>query len=167
MQYESYERRVAKVADFLKWLFKHKIKILILVSFMMLATLALLSARGIIVSSGECPSDIIYGEKLDYSANAFLSKTYYEYRSADGGEWTTEFPTAKGNYLVRAVAKATIGVRHGPIKEFTVLPKQITVKIAKRELVYGENPEILADLAFDDIVQCDEFIFDEEPIKGE
>ena len=160
MQYESYERRIVKVANFLKWIFKHRLKIIISLSFVMAATAALLATRGYVISESDCPSSVVYGEELDYSANAFLSEVYYEYASDEDGEWSTEFPIHPGDYYVRAVANATFGKRYGDAQSFALLPKPITVRIVDNRVIYGDNPLVGADLVVGDVLECNRFTYD-------
>ena len=160
MQYDSYESKIAKIANFLKLLFKHKIKVLISLAFIMVTTVTLLATRGIIVKAEECPDSIYYGDKLDYSANAFLSKTHYEYRESGARSWSEKFPTFPGSYEVRAVSRATFGYKYGPVENFVILPKPITVDIANTDIVYGEDPRVSAELAKGDRIETVNFDFD-------
>ena len=167
MQYESYERKVAKVASFLKWIFKHRLKILISLAVIVLATVAVIASKGSVISEEDCPVSIVYGEELGYSAKAFLSQTRYEYASQSGGGWSTEFPVAPGEYLVRAVADSATGVRYGRSRPFTLLARSITVEIADSRVTYGENPSVRADLAQGDTIECSDFIFNSDRTNAE
>ena len=54
MLYESYQRKVQKVASFLKGVLKHIVLISVSASVLVLATVALLITKGIITSEGTC-----------------------------------------------------------------------------------------------------------------
>ena len=136
MQYESYERKIAKIASFLKWIFKHRIVILLCISIILAATASLLAAKGLIVEENECPDTLVYGDTFSYSAKDFLSDTYYEYSANDGKTWSEKQPTRPGEYLVRAAARATFGTRYSEPQSFTLLPKEITVSIASTPLCH-------------------------------
>ena len=158
MQYNTYKQKVDKVVDFFRLLFKHRVKILIAFSFVMIVVVTLMATKGIIISTDECQSLVVYGDKLDYSAKAFLSDTHNEYRSVSDTTWTTEPPIEPGDYYVRVVARATFGFRYGEAQRFTVVPRPITVTIANGEMIYGELPKVSADLAYDDTIECSDFI---------
>lgn len=138
MQYELYEQKVAKVANFLKLLFRHKIKIIIALAFMIISACTLAGFKGTIVSAGEIPEDITYGDTTDFGANAFLSDTYYEYCPKGENRWSTEFPTEPGEYKVRAAASAIFGTRYSDERRFILHQREATVKIADSSCVYGE-----------------------------
>ena len=161
MQYENYERKVNKVANFMKLVFKHMKKIIITASVMLATTVTLLATRGIIVSAESCPLEINYGEELAYSADAFISKVTYEYKPFDEDEWSSEMPKTPGVYNVRAVAKATFGYRYGKEETFTIHPKPVTVYIKSASVVYGDMPSVNADMAFSDTIECSRFVYNE------
>ena len=158
MQYDKYELRVARLAKLLKLMFKHMTKIIISASVMLVTATTLLATRGI-VSADECPSQIVYGEELDYSASAFLSNTKLQYCKSGTDEWSEEVPTEVGAYNVRAVAKATFGYRYGNVETFTIKPKEVHVVVSSKSVVYGENPELVSDLEYSDVITCDNFIY--------
>ena len=162
MQYDSYERKIAKVASFLKWVFRHRVPILACTALIFAIIAGLLSTRGIVISESDFESSILYGEELDYSAKAFLSKTSYQYSDESGEEWTDKFPIFPGDYLVRAVAKATVGERYSDPKPFTITARETTVSITESEVVYGEDPKVSANLVNGDKMECGGFDYDEE-----
>ena len=137
VQYDNYERKIKKITRVLKLLFRHKIKIalgilavIISAVLMTVAVSAFLAVQGTILSDDEnYATQIVYGDDLDYSANALLCKVGYEYRAEGSDDWSEEFPLDPGNYEVRAVANAMVGKRYGEERPFTVMPKEITVRI--------------------------------------
>ena len=137
VQYDNYERKIKKITRVLKLLFRHKVKIalgilVVIVSsaLMAVAVSAFLAVQGTILSDDtDYAAEIVYGDDLDYSANALLCKVGYEYRAVGSDEWSEDFPLDPGDYMVRAVANAMVGKRYGEARPFTVMPKQITVKI--------------------------------------
>ena len=161
MQYDKYELKVARLAKLLKLMFKHMTKIIISASVMLVTATTLLATRGI-VSADECPSQITYGEKLEYSTSAFLSNTKLEYRKSGTDEWTEEVPTEVGAYNVRAVAKATFGYRYGNVESFTINPKEVHVIVSSKSVVYGEDPELTTALEYEDGIVCDDFTYTDD-----
>ena len=159
MQYEKYEARVAKIASVMKFIFRHMKKIIFAFSCVVVITGALLGTKGIIVSAESCPEEITYGDSLGYSANAFLSKVKYEYRKDGSDSWSEKTPTEPGKYFVRGAAKALFGYRYSDEEAFELKPKAITVSIADKSVMYGENPSLTAQTAYSDKIVCDEFIY--------
>ena len=160
MQYDIYEAKIVKIANFIKLIFKHKIKIMLCFAFAFIITGALLGTKGIIVKAESCPEEIVYGERLEWSAKAFLADVKYEYREKDSDEWTDEYPDYVGEYYVRASAKALFGHRYSEENLFIIKPKPITVNVGK-SFVYGDLPTLTASTAYKDAVSCDSFIYGE------
>ena len=158
MRYDSYESKIVKIANIFKFIFKHKIKIMISMAVMLTTTVTLLATKGIIVGAKECPDEILYGETLEYSPGAFISDINYEY-SSDAENWTSEHPILPGSYYVRAVSNASFGERYGEPQSFRILPKPIEVKIKNTNVEYGKLPEISAELEYGDVLSCDGFIY--------
>ena len=160
MQYDIYEAKIVKIANFFKFIFKHKIKIMLCFAFAFIITGTLLGTKGIIVKAGSCPEEIMYGEDLKWKAKAFLADVKYEYREKDSDEWTEEKPVVIGDYYVRAAAKALFGYRYSEEQSFTINPKPITVSVAG-SYIYGDDPTIVASTAYEDKIICDSFDFGE------
>ena len=144
MQYEKFERRIIKIADFIKLIIKHLTKVVIAASAVLALAVTLLATRGII-NAESCPSEIIYGEELEYSANAFLSRVHYEYTEFNKNAWTRDVPKVPGVYQVRAVSRATFGYRYADPETFTIKPRLVDVIVTDESFVYGEDPAVSAD----------------------
>ena len=162
MQYENYEKKVAKVERVLKFVFRHALIFILSFSLIMAAVIALLATKGIITGTESCPETITYGEGLGYSADAFISDVQYEYRAKGKGEWTTEPPKDPGKYEVRAAAKALFGYRYSDAETFTINPKKVNISITSESVVYGDDPTVSAELAFDDRIGTAQFIYNEK-----
>ena len=70
MQYDSYEQKIQRIARALRPIFKHFIKITISVALLLITIVTLLATRGIVIVKAEqdFPTEILYGEKLNYKA---------------------------------------------------------------------------------------------------
>lgn len=176
VQYDNYEKKIKKITRVLKVLFRHKIKIalallIVIVSsaLMTMAVSALMAAKGNILSEdAEYANEIIYGESLDYSAKAFLSDVDYEYAVQGSGEWSENFPRDPGKYEVRAVTRAAVGKKYGEARAFTVVPKQITVRINGTTVTYGEDPLLTsAELVAGDVISGAEFIYNDSRTEAQ
>ena len=163
MQYDNYELKIKKIERFFKLVFRHLPKIIICASIIMTTAVTLLATKGIVtVSAKDYDEEILYGEILEYKAKAFLSDVEYEYSPTGKGEWTKEFPRNVGTYDVRPLAKATIGYRYGDIKTFTIIPSPVDINVISGTVVYGQNPELKADLMYDDSIYFADFEYNAE-----
>ena len=163
MLYESYEQKMAKIARFLKFVFKHLTKIIIAASVVIATTTTILAVKGTIIGAKDCPESIVYGEELGFSANAFLGKVKYEYRLDGTDEWSSEFPILPGTYNVRPFSTSIFGnSRYGKIQTFVINPKNIEINIKTSSMVYGGTPEIeSSELKAGDTLYCQDFIFED------
>ena len=151
MLYSRYVQKITRVANFFKKLYAHKVPIIIATAAVIVTSGSLVAAKGLIVADSDCPTEVIYGDALGYSANAFLAKVTYEYN--DGSAWTTTAPTEVGTYRVRAVGKAAFGgVRYSDEHTFRIMPRPIKVRVDDDSVMYGEVPPIAARMAYGDTV---------------
>ena len=160
MLYNDYYRRMSKVMVFFGAVKKHLLIILIAIAVALGAAGALMGTRGLVYDQVDCPSQIVYGQDLGYSAGAFLaSNIHYEYRMEGSSEWTRTQPTKIGKYYVRAVSTRTGGApSYGKAHAFTIKPKEIDVSVAGT-VVFGENPGVAADLAKGDSIECSAYVY--------
>ena len=162
MQYENYEKKVARIEKALKFVFRHLGLFLLGFGIVLAGIATLLGTKGIITENSSCPESIIYGEGLDYEAKAFISDVQYEYSPKGKDKWSTEFPKDPGEYEVRAAAKALFGYRYGEEQTFTVLPRETNVDIASRDVIYGNDPALSLSLAYGDRVGEAHFDYNED-----
>ena len=162
MIYEAYQQRVLKVAKVLKKIVKHLALIIGTVSVVALLVISFLATKGMIVDQIDIQPEVTYGEGISANAGALFSDVEYEYAQIDSDEWTTEVPTAVGQYKVRAKAKAAFGkIRYSDEVVFSILAKDIHVQILSQNIIYGEAPKIGADIGEDEILICDSFTFED------
>ena len=159
MQYDVYEARIEKIANFIKFFFRNKIKLMIFFSFALLITATLLFTKGTIVGADSCPEEVGYGQKLNWQADAFLADVRYEYREKNGSTWTEEEPTLVGDYCVRAVADSLFGNRYSDEYSFSIIPKSITVSV--NSATYGEAPTVVAPTVRNDVISDFSYIYSE------
>ena len=162
MIYEAYQQRVLKVAKVLKKIVKHLALIIGTVSVVALLVISFLATKGMIVDEIDIQPQVTYGEGISANAGALFSDVVYEYAPIDSDEWTTEVPTAVGEYKVRAKAQAAFGkTRYSKEVVFSILAKDIHVQILSQNVIYGEAPKIGADIGEDEILVCDSFTFED------
>ncbi len=147
MLYRRYVERTQKLAALLARLYRLRAVIIALLSVAVLSAVSLAATRGLILSDDFGALSIMYGDGFSCEAHAFLGKTRYEFRSADGGEWSEQEPSEIGEYVVRAVGRSVFGTpRYGAEHTLTVYPRTLLVWVPDAELVYGETPTLAADV---------------------
>lgn len=162
MQYDNYQMKVEKVADAIRFVLRHMVKIVIVASLIMATIVALLITKGIITDSGTCPQSIIYGEKIDCNAKAFMAKVSYEYADADKENWSEYMPKLPGTYRLRVVSSGTFGFkRYSEPHVFEIAPRALNV-IPMDHFIYGEKPEPNTDglVPGDRIISCEFDVLD-------
>lgn len=159
MQYADYRKKMVKLANVLSVLKRFRVLIILACVLAVALLTTLLCIRGIVYEVSACPQEIVYGEDLGFRAKAVMGGVAYEYSSADGGEWSKTVPVRAGSYKVRPMSRSITGKpRYGKAHAFTVLPKNIEVRAADTA-VYGEFPELVADLSFADSISCTGFAY--------
>lgn len=166
MLYDKYKQKMLKFKSALKAVVKHRILVICSALIVLSSATGLTVAKGAVFNSSKCPSQVVYGETLKYTAKAFLSDVYYEY-SENGSKWTTTAPTLVGDYRVRACSKGAFGsVKTGKERKFSIIPKPIDVTIANSEVEYGSLPEVTASLAYKDTIGSVEYLFENVSLQG-
>ncbi len=156
MQYNSYREKIKRIAAFLAKLYARLVIIIIATVAVLAAVTSVVAAKGAIISSGECPLQIYYGDALEYKANAFLGKVRYEYRAVGTEAWSESAPRDIGTYVVRAVSDSSFGnPRYGKEKQFDIVPRELVLSAEGDSMIYGDKPTVEADDLLDgDTVLC-------------
>lgn len=155
MQYDNYQEKINKIVEFMRKVVSHIVMISIITGAIIAAIIALIVAKGTIYGESACRPEITYGEELEFSAKAFLSPVSYEYSPAGKDEWSSSVPRTPGNYKIRAVSNRSFGgVSYSKEYEFKIFPKNIEISVAPN-MTYGELPEIIAELEYNDKIKCD------------
>ena len=161
MLYDSYHKKILKVVNVLRKIFKHIVLISVITVLVIASIITVLATKGIILDDNSMPEsfEMAYGNSLPLRSKALFAKVTYEY-SNDGVEWTTDFPKSLGDYKVRATAKTAFGEqKYGKVYSFSFVAKEINVSVTDDSMVYGDIPKISADLASNDTITCDKFVF--------
>jgi len=160
MLYDHYETRIIKIAKILKGIFRHMKQIVAVASVVFVATVTLLALKGTVFEAAPCPDSVVYGDALGYEASAFLGDVEYEYRSADGGEWSQVPPRNVGSYEVRAYSTSTFGnVRYGEVQKYTIEPKAVVITIESDTVPYGEQIRLTGALVKGDSISCQSYMY--------
>ncbi len=160
MIYDEYKAKVAKIARFLTVVRRFRVIILSVLLTVVGISTALLATSGTVYDDASCPTQIVYGDKLRYEANAFLSQVSYEFYDPVTGEWTAEVPKTPGEYKVRAVSKGAFGGKKvGKAHAFVIEPKEIVFTAAETVLEYGATATATGELFEGESVECTEFSY--------
>lgn len=145
-RYEQYELRIRAIARILRWIRRFK-WLLITGAFFIAAAFAFVGiVPGIFTQDAAC-ADHIYGEALQYQAEAILSDVSYEFSTTEeGAAWTNAVPASAGTYRIRAVSQNGYGTpRYSEEMLFTIHPAALTITVKDRSQIYGDISEYSAE----------------------
>ncbi len=160
MLYDSYYKKISKIADFWKKVFKHIVLISIILGVVLAALIAFMVTKGIVFDDKSQPDkiELTYGTSLNMDTSALFADVSYEYSTDGGTTWSKIPPTLPGEYKVRAVSKGIFGQdRYGKVYSLMISPKQTEVKVVESEILYGELLSVSADLQYGDTIFCKKF----------
>ena len=157
LRYETYQRKVMKLARVLDWFRAHRVPIAVISASLLLLLIGFLSVRGILLEPLTLSADRTeYGTPVTYRAKALFRKVQYEYRGADSADpaWIPGTPTMPGSYLVRPFSVRTFGARQeGDPVSLQIDRRQLNLAIREEALTYGDDPAYEANLATGDRVE--------------
>src|SRR5574344_1655841 len=148
MLYDKYKNRMIAVRKARNFLYRFRVLFISSASLVLATTITLLSIKGIPLKGTAISKEVTYGDELVYSDNAlFNSDVTYEFSPADKEAWTFSSPSRPGEWKMRSVSTNGFGGKYyGGINTFTILPKNIEVKVAESSLEYGEKPTLYSSL---------------------
>jgi len=159
MQYDNYQQKVNKIVGVVRRIVAHLTLIIVVSAVLTALAVAYIVSKGTIYGETDCFPEVIYGDDTGYKAKGFLSRVDYEYCSDGTDEWSEETPKRPGTYKVRAVTKRAFGgVEYSDEQQFELLPKPIELVLAV-SAVYGDDPTVTVDLAYDDELICGKFVY--------
>ena len=127
MLYDSYHKKISKVVDVLRKVFKHIVLISIVLGLLLAFLITFMVTKGMIIDDKNASNrfPVTYGEDLPLKTSALFASHKYQY-SENGRKWSDDFPSEPGTYRVRAVAKGIFGnERYGKIYTFVLKAKEI------------------------------------------
>lgn len=166
MLYQEYKSKMDKVVQRLRRLNRYRVPIIATLATILVLVASFLFTRGMIYGATLKDTTIEYGDKPSFSASALFSDVRYEYSEASSDTWSEEVPYLIGEYRARAISKGSFGEKYGKAQEFKIVPKKIKVAVVEKHVVYGENPTVKAELAYNDRVFCGEFDFADTTLES-
>lgn len=143
MQYDSYREKVKRVADVLGKLYARRFLILIALVVLVALSLGVTMTRGLLLTEKKSSSEVVYGEKLPYSASFWMTKAHYEYRKQGEDVWSEQHPVLPGEYQVRAWGETVLGKpNYTQPHDFTMIPREITLLVEETVVEYGQTPRV-------------------------
>ena len=166
MLYDSYQKRMRKVAKVRNFVKKRRIPIIIISAIILLTIIAFMSTKGAATniefeSTSPLTTDdngnivIEYGGEISAGSKALFASSHVEYLV--NGEWTEIAPSKPGEYTVRVVSENSFGgERTGKEQTVIISSKKSDVTIKDVVVEYGALPTI--DDINIDLVEGDELV---------
>ena len=89
MGYEEYERRVLRIHEWKKRIYKLRYVISSVLLFCLALFFALFSTKGLIFHESILNEEYMYGEPINRTSSAFMASTpNYQYKSEASTEWS-------------------------------------------------------------------------------
>ena len=136
MLYDSYYKKISRIAAFWRKIFKHIVLIAIVVGVILATFIAFMITKGIIFDDNTISGkiELVYGNGVSLDSSALFSDVNYEYSSDSGKTWKSGTPILPGEYKIRVVANGFFGQsRYGKVYSLTIAPKKVDVKIDYEE----------------------------------
>lgn len=143
VMYDSYEKKIKKIAIVKNFVVKFKVVFISLLALIVVLTTSFLSTKGVVTQNTTLPSnEFVYGEVFEPTdAKALFSDYYYEYRNLESDIWTQVKPREPGKYQLRVVTERSFGGKgYGKPINFTIHPKDLSVNVKDTNITYGNNP---------------------------
>lgn len=149
MLYQSYKQKLSKLLNVFLRVFRLRFVILPALVALIVLIVVLLNLTGNVYGES-FPETVVYGSEFSLEAKAIFRSVSYEFCEAGTQDWTDGAPQRTGEYQVRAVAKSVGGKnKYGKTFTFRIVPLE-TELVIKDQVVYGEEPEVTADLVGSD-----------------
>lgn len=161
MLYQDYKDKINRRVKIRRILRRYRVPIISAISTIIILIAAFMVTKGMVFGDSLENNKIEYGNKPAFTASAVFSDVRYEFSKAQDDTWTTTVPVLLGEYKMRVVANGVFGERYSDEQSFSIVKRKISVVSNTPTVVYGENPSVTASLAFDDRVECGQFIFED------
>lgn len=154
MGYEEYERRILRIHEWKKRIYKFRYVISSLLLFCLALFFTLFSTKGLIIQDSILNEEYTYGEPINRNSSAFMaSAPDYQYKSESSTDWSYEVPTHPGTYSSRSVSLGNYGnPLYGKTQKFRIVKRKADVAITSQLVEYGNLPSIDCNLVNGDSV---------------
>jgi hypothetical protein len=164
MLYENYKNKIERIAKIRDFIIKYRAIFITILAIILAGVIALLSYIGSFTSPLTCNNNVVYGNSVQCTQEAFLSNVTYEYKIND--TWQTEKPIYPGEYLVRGVSKNGFGFRrYSEETTFKIIPKNVDLFVKNQKTTYGDKPILYGNLINGDKVEGGTFDYIDKVIS--
>lgn len=140
MRYDSYEKKILKVARVERTIFNFRAPILLGLTIVMVCAGVLIGTKGIVSDSKKVLKQYHYGDQIKYDSKSFMSDVTYEFREITEENWEEEVPIIIGRYEMRSCGKNSFNkYYYGKAQPFEIIPKKIDVKVVESKVTYGDD----------------------------
>lgn len=154
MRYQQYKNRMLKIRKVIDFFYRFRFVFAGVITAIVAGSIALDVSKGSIVETSKFKVSYIYGEKIEGSGSAFMSKVTFEYRRKGEDEWSEEAPKYAGEYEARAKSEGNHGYKYSEPYSFEIKPYVTTFAIKDERINFGnDSPELTYDLLPGDRVE--------------
>ncbi len=154
MMYNDYFKKIQVIANVKNFIHRFRIIISVVLLIIIGLSATYLLTKGNVVGTISVPSEIKYGDQLEFSANTLFSNGKYQFAEVGSDNWTETIPNRSGNYKIRVVSEGSFGTKYSDPVEFVIAPKEITVSVSTTSLSYGNIPNIICN----DLIEGDSIV---------
>jgi len=167
MLYENYYKKVSIIARILNQIRRFRKWLIGLLIAVIVAFCIFMVLQGTIYGDKLEADEVVYGENVSFEARALFRDVSYEFsEDSEFSKILTETPKMPGEYSIRAVSKSFFGKpKYGKAHKFTIVPREINVMVAEQQIIYGDLPNVKAELVYDDKITCDGYSYEDITLK--
>ena len=147
MRYQQYKNRMLKIRKVIDFFYRFRFVFAGVITAIVAGSIALDVSRGSIVETSNFKVSYTYGEKIEGSGSAFMSKVTFEYRRKGEDEWSEEAPKYAGEYEARARSEGNHGYKYSEPYTFEIKPYVTSFAIKDDNINFGDDsPELTYEL---------------------
>ena len=147
MRYQEYKNKMLKIRRVIDFFYRFRFAFAGAVAAIIAGSITLDVTRGNITETSEFKMAYTYGEEIQCSGSAFMSKVTYEFRKKGDTNWSEETPIYPGQYEARAKSNGSHGYKYSDEKSFVINPYPTTFSLKDTSINFGDDsPELAYNL---------------------
>ena len=156
MRYQQYKNKMMKIRKVIDFFYRFRFVFAGVITAVIAGSIALDLSRGNITQTSDFKISYTYGEKVEGSGTAFMSKVTFEYRRKGEEEWSEEAPKYAGEYEARARSEGSHGYKYSEPYTFEIKPYVTAFAIKDEKINFGDDsPELTYNLLPGDHIEED------------